>query len=105
MEHKQLFNVLITDEDGKELVNCKSDCIVGAVSNIERDTEGRHAIITMRMTYCPNHKIINAFRLITELKDKICREDKDLKKAFVADALMQLQDIIDREIEEGEGDA
>lgn len=105
MEHKQLFNVLITDEDGKELVNCKSDCIVGAITDVENDIEDHHAITTLYLTHCKNYKIINAFSVIAKLKDRICAENENLKKAFVAEALMQLQDIIDREVKEAKGDA
>lgn len=105
MEHKQLFNVLITDEDGKELVNCKSDCIVGAITDVEEETEDTAAIGTVYFTSCLGIKIVEAFKCLQRLKEQEIAEDKVLKKLFTLDAFQQLQDIIDREIKEGKGDA
>lgn len=105
MEHKQLFNVLITDENGKELVNCKSDCIVGTISNVEEETDKQYALRTICMTGCNAEKIVGAFRKISELKDEICAENEVLKKGFTLDALSQLTSLINNELKEAKGNA
>lgn len=82
MENKKLFNVLITDTDGTELINCQTDCIIGALSypRLEAaDKMGGKAICCINSSA---FTIINTLLSIAKLRDSLLQENPELRAVF-----------------------
>lgn len=90
MNKKELYKVTITDENGKVMHEVESDCIIAAISDPSRSTEGNTAIHGIHMANCPTVTIKCAFNTLGIIKREAIAKNPALEMLFTMERLSGL---------------
>lgn len=87
MNDKKLYKVTITDENGKVMHEVESDCIIAAISDPSRSTEGKAAVHGIYMTECNFQTIASTFKALDTVKKTAISQNPILGAALATESL------------------